>query len=45
MSSVKRATKLLTTLIGLVSLFKGLSTFVGYLMWKQPLLKNSNGTI
>ena len=28
---------------GLISLFYGISTFVGYLMPKSSLLKNSNG--
>ena len=30
---------------GLVSLFNVISTFVGYLMQKPSLLKNSSGTI
>ena len=32
-------------MIGLVSLFDGISTFVGYLMPKPFFKKNSSGTI
>ena len=33
------------TMFGLVSLFNGISTFVGYLMPKPFFKKNSSGTI
>ena len=32
-------------MLGLVSIFNGISTFVGYLMPKQSALKDSNGII